>query len=287
MQPDSSKLEQLAQLPLIAMEALLDSNQLKVLSENTTLAAVTYWIEHEDSRRLLTAEQLQRLAFKLRLCNCSRWYLTSQLMDRKGWLYCVLTHEQQTVLLASVGQPQAWRLFMSDDPGGSDRLLFGPNCQDTAHWWKEARDKSTAEPLTFQITPVQIWNAPNKTFAMKTIFTNGLHLRLGMVFDECDECAGSQEAGRQKLYELHFMARQLQDQRLAAYDVKVVMSPTQPRLYPDATQMIVRDPSPKRAWSVSVMGAKAFHSLAAAIAGLQTYIHADGRLHISVNIEVN
>jgi hypothetical protein len=58
MQPDSSTLKQLKELPLAALEALLETDDLKVVSENTALAAVSYWLEQEDRRKGLTAEQI-------------------------------------------------------------------------------------------------------------------------------------------------------------------------------------------------------------------------------------
>jgi hypothetical protein len=67
MQPGSPDLQKLAQLPQAALEALLDSDALKVASENSAIAAVTYWLEQEHRAQQITIGQKQRLASKLRL----------------------------------------------------------------------------------------------------------------------------------------------------------------------------------------------------------------------------
>ena len=73
MQPDSPAQQKLAQLPQAALEALLDSDDLKVASENTAIAAVTFWLEQEDREQQLTKEQKQRIAYKLRLLRATPW----------------------------------------------------------------------------------------------------------------------------------------------------------------------------------------------------------------------
>ena len=72
MQPDSLGRQKLAQLPQAALEALLDSDDLKVASENSAIAAVTFWLEQDDRAEQLTKEQKQHLAYKLRLLRATR-----------------------------------------------------------------------------------------------------------------------------------------------------------------------------------------------------------------------
>jgi hypothetical protein len=85
MQPESPALVKLAQLPQPALEALLDSDELRAASENTVIAAVAYWLEQEGGK-VVSKEEKLGLAYKLRLFRASPWYLFRVLVEAGHWL---------------------------------------------------------------------------------------------------------------------------------------------------------------------------------------------------------
>ena len=285
MQPESSTLEQLAQLPLPAMEALLNSNQLKVLSENTTLAAVTYWLKQDGRREALTAEQLHRLASKLRLCRCTRWYLTARLMDTEGWLYEALSHEQRTMLLATISEARDWALFAADDPDGCLKLLGGGSggAVPEVDWWKDARNKSKDAPLALEISPAEVWNAEGRVLVVMTVFYNGMRFELSPAFDKVQEASSGKSS--QEVYEFIFSFRHCQQQPPIAYSAALTLQA------PDVCDalrgyMEVHDFKPTRKWSIVNIYGSRFSSLQEAEAALCKQIHSDGKLHVTVRITV-
>ena len=281
MQPDSSTMEQLSELPVAAMEALLESDQLKVMSENTVLAAVTYWLEQEGRREALTAEQLQGLAFKLRLCSCTRWYLTAHLMDTKGWLYAALKHEQRTMLLASVTRPEEFEHFTFNHPPSCEKLVFS-GCADGSkdvRWWKEHRSKSMAGSFSFQVKPQEIW-AEDGSLPLGQVFTNGLVVRLAAAFqveeeEGVDECSG---------FEFCIDFTHCHQHAPVVYSAETSLQAPQT----DDTvirQMDVYECRPVATWFPANL-CRSVESLPDAIAALRTLIHPDGNLHIKVRITV-
>ena len=96
MQPNgSSHQEKLAQLPLEVLLVLLDSDELQVASENTVIAAVSYWLSKNDRHANLEQEDLLKITFRLRLQHSSPTYLRAALDDPKHWLHRAFTLEQR------------------------------------------------------------------------------------------------------------------------------------------------------------------------------------------------
>ena len=285
MQPDSTTLQQLGQLPALAMEALLQSDQVKVVSENTVVAAVTYWLEQEGRREALTAEQLQRLASKLRLCQCTHWYLTAQLMDTEGWLYGALTYKQRIVLLACVDRPETWASFKKADDVGSAELVFGCAVPpQEVHWWKRARERSDRTGRTFSVTPNDIWDAERKILRLKRDFTNGLFFDLSASFNS--DAKGAAESNPQARYSLHVNIQHVGQRPPVTYSAfaKLHHRLTPGRGVPRGVK--VHDPRGTSSSSVMVaIGCKA-GSLPDAIALLSDYIHTDDKLHITLTVNV-
>jgi hypothetical protein len=292
MQPDSSSLQQLREIPLAAMEALLESDDLKVISENTALAAVSYWLEQDSRREDLTADQIQGLANKLRLCRCTRWYLTGHLMDREGWLYGALTHQQRTMILASVTDPGIWGGFMMDDKAGCKELVFQGHAEalDNVRWWNKARSKSKPIPLLFKRTLEEIWRAGDTGICLKETFSNGLVFRLDASienFDEgrdTDEETSASNADTSKKLYIAFVHQHQYAPVVFTAGVSLVSLTAEETINNGMHKVHACNRAGR--WLYTLVDDAPFTTLAGAATALQPYIHPGGKLHIKVKISV-
>jgi hypothetical protein len=283
MQPDSSTLQQLKELPLAAMEALLESDDLQVVSENTALAAVSYWLQQEGRKDWLTTEQVQGLAFKLRLCNCTLWYLTGHLMDTEGWLHGTLTHKQRTMVLACVRDPGALDCFIREDEESSKELLFGGHGDafNDVRWWDTARRfKIRPAPFVFKRTLEEIWGAGDTGVFLGEHFSNGL------VF-ELDVGIVSFKGNTEKEVCIDFTHKH-QHAPVAFSTYLQLASSEGEHSLGDGTFGFVRLHTCSRThrWTLPATKDVSFTSLADATTALQQYICPDGKLLIKAGITV-
>jgi hypothetical protein len=160
MQPDSPARQKLAQLPQPALEALLDSDELQAASENTVIAAVTYWLEQLEGALDVTKDQKQRLAYKLRLFCATPWYLTHVLLDEGPWLNNILSSQQKLVLTAAAHNPAGFGKLQSKENWMVTAELFGRGNSVRVSWWEKKRPASsiTEAELLVEISPAEVWS---------------------------------------------------------------------------------------------------------------------------------
>ena len=163
MQPDNPGRQKLAQLPQAALEALLDSDDLKVASENSAIAAVTFWLEQEDRAGQLTKEQKQRLAYKLRLLRATPWYLTHALSDEDHWMSSVLTAGQRVMLAAAVQKLEDYNRLDPEGPGMKAKL-FGKEKAPLVSWSRQRRGESPISEgkVLVEASVGEVWEKRNK-----------------------------------------------------------------------------------------------------------------------------
>lgn len=161
MQPNGPLLQKLAELPPLALEALLDSDDIKVASENTAIAVVGYWLSQEDRRHTTSRGQQLRLAYKLRLLRATRWYLTRMFADQEHWLAQVLSGEQRIMLTAAAQNKRDWEI-MERIPENSLRInLAGEGEVSQVSWSKRRRPTSAkvAEAeVVVEVGLQQLWD---------------------------------------------------------------------------------------------------------------------------------
>ena len=174
----SGPLQQLEQLPFTALEALLDSDSLKVCSENSAVRAVTQWLAanpHSCKR------QEQQLAYKLRLVQCTPWFLTAELTCNSTWLHNVLTKQQVGLLIMGVNDCDGWEKLRQEnvEPKLLNKLMFQTAKCPATNWWKAARPASSVRSIdmTLDVTPGELWRE-KQAVASKTVYFNGRDVRL-------------------------------------------------------------------------------------------------------------
>jgi hypothetical protein len=192
MQPESPAQQKLAQLPLPALEALLDSPELQAASENSVIAAVSYWLEQHGRAQELTKEQKQRLAFKLRLSRATPWYLLRVVMTKGHWLHDILSTEQKLLLTAATHSPADWGLLQSNSTEEiTASCLCGMSSDlEAISWWEEKRPVSsiTKAELIVEISLRQLWEersveTPNLSQAC---FFNGIVWSMNAEMDQLE-----------------------------------------------------------------------------------------------------
>jgi hypothetical protein len=280
-------LQQLTELPYAAIEALIESDDLRVVSENTALAAVSYWLEQEDRRQSLTADQIQGLANKLRLCHCTRWYLTGHLMDTKGWLYGALTYQQRIMILGSMSDPGVWESFLSGNPVSCKEVLFQghANAVGDVRWWKKARSKRKPTLYCFKNTLGELWAQDD--YYLGEVFSNGLVLDFGAMILRADEDTSSDgtSSDSESSYVVEAAVSHTDQHAPVAYTACVSLVALEPQ--DTITEVFqVHDFQAESGWISRCLGNLTFTSLASAPTALQPFIQPDGKLHIKVSIEV-
>jgi hypothetical protein len=209
MQPKRPAGLKLAQLPLAALEALLDSPDLQAASENSVIAAVTLWLEESRTGQELTKEQKQRLAFKLRLSRATPWYLTRIFLEEGHWLSDILSRKQTILLTAAAHNPAGWGdLHANSSQEDIDTSLFGRSSDSVGvSWWEEKRPASSIKDaqLRVAISPGELWERRCQSETRKhgqprfshTRFYNGLLWIMNVVLEptEADSVTGGFKLG--------------------------------------------------------------------------------------------
>jgi hypothetical protein len=171
MQPSSASLQQFIALPLPVIDYLLTLDQLRVTSENTVLAAITYWLQQNlaaAAAAAVTPMQRQRLAYKLRLLNCTPSYLLHIFSQQGHWLTEALTEQQRNLLIAGSSSSSAYQSAMQREPQGGRSVFFGSAKAAAAasaaaggmlSWWKKPRCHSSMDTgqLDFEFSLDELW----------------------------------------------------------------------------------------------------------------------------------
>jgi hypothetical protein len=176
------------------LEALLDSDELQAASENTVIAAVTFWLEEQEGQKV-TREQRQRLAFQLRLFRATPWYLTRVLVEEGHWLPNTLSSEQKVVLTSAAHSPGDWGVLQSKLGDGADMnaRLFGDAVE--VSWWKKGRPASSLQSakLLLDTLPGELWDKRGHTLRSQASFYNGILWTLQVKLGEAE--TGNPDAG--------------------------------------------------------------------------------------------
>eukprot|EP00877_Chromochloris_zofingiensis_P005030 jgi/Chrzof1/14528/Cz09g06050.t1 len=98
---DTQLREQLLELPCDALAALLASNDLRVASENSAVAAVFAWVHAHGGSRQVGLLQLKQLVNQLRLSRMTHLYAT-ELIPPKGRWFAAATGWQKLARLISM-----------------------------------------------------------------------------------------------------------------------------------------------------------------------------------------
>ena len=283
MQPNSSAQQKLAQLPQPALEALLDSDDLKVASENSAIAAVTFWLGQGDRAAQLTKEQKQRLAYKLRLLRATPWYLTRVLADENHWLYAALTGVQRVMLTAAVQNPRGWGPMEGKDAGNGLRAkLFGNEGAPEVSWSQQQRAASSVmmAEVSVEASLVGIWGQGKGGFVIGAgYFYNGtvwaVKVRLQRESAAVNPLVGFQLGA--------FMVHNCINQPVAfSADFKVLGAEdkhTVTRTFNDT--VLCADYTE---WGFSDMCNCKFTSLEDGTTKLARFIHSDGKLHVKASV---
>ena len=176
--PPTAEKAKLAALPLAALMALLDRDQLKVASENTAIAAVTHWLEQEGRREALEREQKRELAKRLRLPHSTHWYLTSCLMDEEHWLWEGLSTKEAVLLLGCAHQTTVWDNWKTDKFTGPQ---LDKKLDHTVSWSQEGpRPPSTVTQaeLELAVSLRELWDKKPRLTAGVPCFFSGLQWTL-------------------------------------------------------------------------------------------------------------
>jgi hypothetical protein len=277
MQPGSPERQKLAQLPQPALEALLDNPTLKAASENSAIAAVTFWLEQEEGQ-MLTKEQKLRLAYKLRLISASPWYLTRIVLKEGHWLHDILSSEQKIVLTAAVHSRADWISLQATGEEVTNARLFGKSDQVGVSWWEEDRPPSSIRfaELLVEISPGELWENVEAQAAKESqaYFYNGITWNLlvkSPLADAKDATSG---------FHLGAFIKHSLDHEPVAFTghIEVLGIAHRHTTKEDMGRTVLWNEY--ESWGSPNMLGTTYTSLEDATAKLARFIHRDGKLHI-------
>ena len=282
MQPKSAQRAKFAALPLPALMALLDNDQLRVASENTAIAAVTYWLDQGDRKAALGKREKQQLAQKLQIPHSTHWYLTSCLMDKEHWLWGSLSVEEAVLLLAGAHQPSGWKALSACSYDGK---LLKSKLSAVSWCTKEARLKSTitAAKLDLAVSLSELWKNKGQYVVGADVFFDGCRWMLKAAVRSYNGRGATTADG---LHSLAVYAHRIGAcDRPAKYSYKIKAVPAGNA---DAALLEARLVAQGRHSLMLIQGVGAhdaykqsFTSLADASNKLSTFIHANGKLHFT------
>jgi hypothetical protein len=277
MQPESHLRQKLAQLPHPALEALLDSPDVKAASENTVIAAVTFWLE-QVRPEMLTKEQKQSLAYKLRLLRATPWYLTRIVLKEGHWLHDILSSDQKIVLAAAVHNQADWGDLQAIGSDVLNAKLFGRDDLVGFCWWDKGRPLSSIRraEVYVEVSPQNVWDKRGGSVALsKTSFYNGLLWTLDVHFTRAgaSNAPGGYQIGA-------FMQHSSSNEPLAftaSYELVGVAQKDTKRK--QLGRMVIWKSLAD--WGYKDLVGTMYTSLEDATAKLGPFIHPDGKLHIT------
>ena len=220
MQPDNTDAQQkLAQLPITLVLALLASDQLKVASENSALAAATFWLQHEMLRRdcfepaaqISLTDVKRQLILKLRLCQCSPSYLMSCLNDaycERGpesagftsmhfWMREQLDANQRGKLIWGANRVAAVRAATGNElgPRSMEELQVPVQIGAGSSWWHVARPASnlTCGKMQLEVTLSEL--AAQGRVLSKPCWYGGYTWKLRVTWPEDSSSSSSSSIG--------------------------------------------------------------------------------------------
>ena len=278
---DKGHQQQLAELPLPAMEALLRRDDLRVASENTVVAAVKYWLKQEGRRQTMSALQLQQLAYGLRLQHCTICFLAHVLGNEHHWLYKALTPTQRSLLL-SFGK-QHWMDFVSS-PLAPTYMFHG--FPAPVAWCSEPRQlPDSGKTIILTVSARRRDQAPGDThIACDPVFFNGIEWMLVVRFKAEEEELAAASTGAQQVYALKCYVRRagatlepwpahlVANLSFIGSDGRTMWADT---VTPGLTDGLVF-------WKVRDCS---FISLADVNSKLGPFVHADGKLHLKAELK--
>ena len=279
MQPNSTGRQKLAQLTQRALEALLESDDLKVASENSAIAAVAFWLDQEGRAQQLNMEQKQGLAYRLRLLRATPWYLTRLLSDEDHWLYRALRPSQRVMLTAALHNPLDFGK-MKPEGRGMMKKLFGQGEGPPVAWSKQPRCLSsiTKGKVLLEASLRELWDKPTYCMVGPVCFYNGIEWAMTA------KVAAHVPDEEPPLYQLGAFVQH--------------SSRNQPVVFTALLEVVgVRDQDTKQ-WKFDAVlcqdgsgrgygdacGGRKFTSLKDALTKLDPYIHSGGKLHFRATI---
>ena len=281
--------QKLVQLPQPALEALLDSDDLKVASENSAIAAVTFWLfwlEQQIRSEKLTKEQKRRLAYKLRLLRATPWYLTGALGEKGHWLHDGLSNGQRLMLTAGVHSKVGWADMERADIDAFSAKLFGCGASPAVSWSKPCRPASTitnAEML-WTVTLSELWDKMVQDEAGiegPHFFYNGTEWGSMVGLEPCEGAADIEGPSRWTV--VAYINHNCPNEPVCFTGILEMVGAK------EADTNIVELKAevicvPSTHWGVGNLCGCSFSSLADATNKLRTFIHSDGKLHVTAMI---
>jgi hypothetical protein len=262
MQPGSPGRQKLAKLPVPALEALLGDPALKAASENSAIAAVTFWLEQQGGQ-MLTVKQKRRLACRLRLLHATPFHLTGILANSTHWLQDTLNPGYKVMLTAMVQNPLAnW--------GDLQALGSAAMNHFSGQSGRPASSIRAAE-LLVEISPGELWEKRGAPVAKESqaYFWNGI---IWTVQVKLSQAEGGFQFGA-------FVSFNSYGPPVAfTGDVEMVaFAPTDTLKMQVAPRVLWRRSC---GWGFANMLGTTCISLEDATAKLARFIHPDGKLHI-------
>jgi hypothetical protein len=280
----------LAQLPTAALHVLLDSNELKAASENTVIAAVTYWLKQEGRATVLDAEQQQQLAYRLRLLRSTPWYLTRTLMDDSHWLCVALSGAQKVMLTAVMQNLKTGDLLKRSvaKQASLQSCLFGPGEEPRTSWFAAKRPASTitSADLSLEVSLAALWEGVS--IRGPSLFYNGTEWSLLCKLVEATAAAkdGTSNAQREESAADTiglFICHRVQNQPISFSCTMVALAAEEQRNIRHLAREMFMIPD-QSLCGRRIFSNKGFVSAADASNKLSHFIHADGKLHFRATI---
>ena len=287
LQPGSDTADKLVHLPQAAMEALIDSDSLKVASENSVVEALMRWKNFGGRWETLADVDKQMLVSKIRLCSCTQWFLTGWLMNEESFIYKFLTVPQRAMVLATVGRPDYWRKFKeADERRLVEQVFGGADSLPEVCWWKEPRQASSmgVAEMEVQTTIGELWSAEGGVRS-KGVYFKGLEWHIGVEFTDV-ESAREQEGVAQ--CKLGLFMSYLNNAHCGPIVFKgfVMLEGPDSEATLGEEEFKAHDFGFSGSYGFLALGGYTFSSMVEASNKLQKFIHPDGKLHFQGMVSV-
>jgi hypothetical protein len=258
---------------------LLDSDELQAASENSVIAAVTFWLEQTERVEKVTKQQKQRLAHKLRLFCATPWYLTRILLEEGHWLSKILSSEQKLVLTAAAHNPVGWGRLQVTENGAMSARLFRRGNLVKVSWWEKERPASavTEAELLVEVSLAELWSNRGAMYVKdsRACYYNGIMWGLRLSFPR----AGASKA-ETWIFKLGAYIKHGSSGAPVAFTAHIEAVGAAPestmkrKLHQDVLWLDGHD------WGFPNLLGITYTSLEDATAKLAPFIHPDGKLHI-------
>jgi hypothetical protein len=302
MHPSNTEAQRkLLQLPILAMEVLLGSPELKVASENTAVAAASFWLQYSVWRQGLLEEDVisslsgvhSQLISKLRLCQCSPSYLMACLNDgmlQHGpeaaagctsltfWLKEQLDGRQQAMLIWGANRVALMRAALGRGMP-RDSLLdlkAAAGIGIGTSWWLSARPQSSVTCGEMKVEVALSYLATEGRVESEPSWYAGYNWKLEVVWsDKVDEM------GKTAIEALLYC-----DKGAIGCSIPVAFEATVAAAYADAGRgACYREMS---AWQIRDGWDNFFGQRVGSVADasnvLGEFVHADGKLHFTAQV---